>query len=144
MQNGNISPTEFHKVLQDREKHCKLKTDIRNQTKAKVKQIKKEQREEILEQGRKESKKNFSRQIANSSDTQGANAIENMNFHHPTACNFMVYKDYKICLKFVFPICRISFRAQHLTCSLLNHRVAIRHDIFLKSLPCEFSYRIIH
>ena len=56
MQDGEISPTEFHKVLQKIEKYRKLKADIRNQTKAKVKQIEKEQREEILEQGRKEGK----------------------------------------------------------------------------------------
>ena len=49
MQDGDISPTEFHKVLQEREKCRKLKADIRNRTKAKVKQVEKEQREEILE-----------------------------------------------------------------------------------------------
>ena len=75
MQDGDISPTEFHKVLQELEKYCKLKADIRNQTKAKVKQITKEQREEILEQESKEGKEIFSRQIANSSGTQGTNAI---------------------------------------------------------------------
>ena len=56
MQDGDVSPTEFHKVWQEREKYRKLKADIRNQTKAKVKQIEKEQREETLEQGRKEGK----------------------------------------------------------------------------------------
>ena len=59
MQDGDISPTEFHKVLQEREKYHKLKADIRNQAKTKVKQITKEQREEILEQGRKEGEKTF-------------------------------------------------------------------------------------
>ena len=75
VEDGDISPTEIYKVLQEREKYRKLKADKRNQTKAKVKQIKKEQREEILEQGRKEGKKIFLRHIANSSGTQGANAI---------------------------------------------------------------------
>ena len=74
MQHGDISPAEFHKVLQEREKYCKLKADIRNWTKAKVKQIAKEQREEILEQGRKEGKEIFLRQIQNTSGTEGANA----------------------------------------------------------------------
>ena len=50
---------EFHKVLQEVEKYCKLKADIRNQAKAKVKQIMKEQREELLEQGRKKGKEDF-------------------------------------------------------------------------------------
>ena len=75
MQDGDISPTEFHKVLQEREKYRKLKADIRNRTKAKVKQIEKEQRKEILEQGRKEGKEIFLQQIANSLGIQGANAI---------------------------------------------------------------------
>ena len=75
MQDGDISPTEFHKVLQEVEKYRKLKADIRNQAKAKIKQITKEQREELLEQGRKEGKEDFLRKIANSSGTQGANAI---------------------------------------------------------------------
>ena len=75
MQDGHISPTEFYKVLREREKYSKLKVDIRNRTKAKVKQIEKEQREQILEQGRKEGKEIFLCQIANSSGTQGVNAI---------------------------------------------------------------------
>ena len=59
MQDGDISSIEFHKVLQEVEKYRKLKADIRNQAKAKVKQITKEQREELLEQGRKEGKEDF-------------------------------------------------------------------------------------
>ena len=43
-QDGDISPNEFHKSLHKVEKYRKLKVDIRNQTKAKVKQISKEQR----------------------------------------------------------------------------------------------------
>ena len=49
MQDGDISPTEFYKVLQEVEKYRKLKADIRNQAKAKIKQITKEQREELFE-----------------------------------------------------------------------------------------------
>ena len=75
MQDGDISHSEFHKVLQEVEKYRKLKADIRTQTKAKIKQITKEQREEILEQGRKEGKEDFLRKLANSSGTQGVNAI---------------------------------------------------------------------
>ena len=74
MQGGDISPTELHKVLQEVEKYRKLK-DIRNQAKAKVKEIMKEQREEILELGRKEGKEDFLRKIANTSGIQDANAI---------------------------------------------------------------------
>ena len=75
MEDGHISPTEFHKVLQEVEKYRKLKADMRHQANTKVKQITKEQREEILEQGRKEGKEDFLRKIANTSGIQGANAI---------------------------------------------------------------------
>ena len=69
MQNGDISPTKFHKVLQEVEKQRQLKADIRNQSKAKVTEITKEQREELLEQGRK-GKEDFLQKIANSSGIQ--------------------------------------------------------------------------
>ena len=59
MQDGDISPAEFHKVLQEVEKYRKVKADIRNQVKTKVRQITKEQREELLAQGRKEGKEDF-------------------------------------------------------------------------------------
>ena len=75
MQNGDTSPTEFYKVLQEVEKYRKLKADIRNQAKAKIKQITKEQWEELLEQGRKEGKEDFLRKVANTSGIQGANVI---------------------------------------------------------------------
>ena len=75
MQDGDISPTELHEVLQEVEKYRKLKADIRNQAKAKIKQITKEQREELLEQGRKKGKEDFLRKIAISSGIQGVNAI---------------------------------------------------------------------
>ena len=75
MQDRVISPTEFHKVLQEIEKYRKLKADIRNQAKIKVKEITKKQQEELLEQRRKEGKEDFLRRLANTSGTQGANAI---------------------------------------------------------------------
>ena len=65
MQDGAISPTEFHKVLQEVEKYRKLKADIRNQFKAKVREITKEQQEELLEQERKEGKEDFLQKITN-------------------------------------------------------------------------------
>ena len=59
MQSRDMSSIEFHKVLQEVEKYCKIKVDIRNQAKTKVKQITKEQQEELFEQGRKEGKEDF-------------------------------------------------------------------------------------
>ena len=39
MQDGDNSPTEFHKVLQEVERYRKLKADIRDQAKTKAKEI---------------------------------------------------------------------------------------------------------
>ena len=75
MQCGDFSPIEFLQSIAGGRKYRKLKADIRNQAKAKVKEITKEQREEILEQGRKEGKEDFLRKIANTSGIQGVNAI---------------------------------------------------------------------
>ena len=75
MQDGDISSIDLHKVLQEVEKYRKLKADIRNQAKTKVRQITKEQQEGLLEQGRKEGKEDFLREIANTSDIPGVNAI---------------------------------------------------------------------
>ena len=59
IQDGDISSSEFDKVLQEIKKYRKLKSNIRNHAKAKVKEIPKEQREKLLEQGRKEVKEDF-------------------------------------------------------------------------------------
>ena len=75
MQDRDTSPTEFQKVLQEVEKYRKRRAGIRNQAKAKVKQIKKEQREQLLEQGRKEGKEEFLRKITNTLGTEGISAI---------------------------------------------------------------------
>ena len=75
MQDGDISPTEFYKVLQEVKKYRKLKANIRNQAKAKIRQIMKEQREELLEQGRQEGKDDFLQKVANTLGTQSAGAI---------------------------------------------------------------------
>ena len=67
-----------------------------------------------------------------------------MNLPHHMAYDFIVHKDHKISVKFFFPVRGINFRTQRLACPLINHRVTIHHNIFLKSLPCEFPNRIIH
>ena len=74
-QDGDISPIQLYKVLQEVRKYRKLKADIINQAKAKAKQITKEQREELLQQGRKKGKEDFLQKIANTSSIQDVSAI---------------------------------------------------------------------
>ena len=74
IQNENVSPTEFHKILQETENYRKLKADIRTRAKTKQAKLSKEQREEI-EQGRKEGREDFLRKITNTSDIPNANVM---------------------------------------------------------------------
>ena len=75
IQDEKVSPTEFHKILQETENYRKLKADIRTRAKAKQAKPSKEQREEILEQGRKKGREDFLRKIANTSGINTANAM---------------------------------------------------------------------
>ena len=74
MQDKNISPIEYHKVLQDAQRYHNQRADIRNQTKFKLRHMTKEQREVLLKQGRKGGK-NFLREISNASGIRGFNSI---------------------------------------------------------------------
>ena len=75
MQDGHISPTEFHKVLQEVEKQRNLKADIRSQDKSSVREIMQEQRKKLLEQEKKEGKQDFLPKMANASGTLSVSAI---------------------------------------------------------------------
>ena len=61
-----------------------------------------------------------------------------MNLPRLTVYNFMVYKGYKIGLKFIFAICGINFRIQHFACSPINHRITIYHNIFWSPSHASF------
>ena len=64
----------FHKSLHEAEKYEKVKTDIKNQAKMKIRQItQKKQREELLEQRRKEGKEDFL--WKDTLDVQGVNVM---------------------------------------------------------------------
>ena len=65
-----------------------------------------------------------------------------MKLLHPTACDFIVYKDYKNCFK--ISLSNMSNHPQDPTPHRFFYCVTIHHDIFLKSLPCEFPYHIFY
>ena len=75
IQDERVSPTQFHKILQETENYRKLKADIRTPAKTKQAKLSKEQREEILEQGRKEGREDVLRKIANTSGITNANVM---------------------------------------------------------------------
>ena len=53
-----------------------MKTDNRTRAKTKQEELSKEQRQEILKQGRKEGREDFLRKIANTSDIPNANSCK--------------------------------------------------------------------
>ena len=93
MQDVDTLFIEFQKILHKVKKYRKLMTNIRNQTKNKVKQIKREQREELLEQERKkESSKEF---FIKFNEQQGCQYYFKHEHVHLAACDLIIYKDYK-------------------------------------------------
>ena len=68
----HFSPAEF---ARGDGKYSKLKEEIQRRSKAKVKEIKKKQKIELLEKGGNKDKEDFLQKIAITSGSQGANAI---------------------------------------------------------------------
>ena len=75
MQDGDISPTEFHRVLQEVEKYRKLKADIINQAEAMARQITKEQLQKITRARKKRRYERFFTKNRKHFRYQGASAI---------------------------------------------------------------------
>ena len=75
IQAKNISHAEFHEIMQVMEKYRKLKEMICRQNKAKVRQIAKQQSDELLEQERKKGREEFLQKIVGTFRTQVANVI---------------------------------------------------------------------
>ena len=75
MQDGDISPTEFHRVLQEVEKYRKLKADIINQAEAMARQITKEQLQKITRARKKRRYERFFTKNHKHFRYQGASAI---------------------------------------------------------------------
>ena len=70
----NISPAVLHKILQEMERYRELKDQIRRENKAKVKEITKKQKEQLLELGDREGKEDFLRKVRSTPGIQCANA----------------------------------------------------------------------
>jgi len=75
IQDGDISPEEYRRILQEIEHYRLMKQQIRQKAKKVTNTINEEQRQAILDQGRKEGKEAFLQQIANTSATQHATAM---------------------------------------------------------------------
>ena len=73
IQDGDISPDEYQRILKEIEHYRQIKQQIRQKTKRITNAINEEQRQAILDQGRKEGKEDFLRQIANTSSIQPVN-----------------------------------------------------------------------
>ena len=75
IQDGDISPDEYQRILKEIEHYRLLKEQIRTKSKRVTDAITEEQREAILNEGRKQGKQDFLKQIANTSATQPVNVM---------------------------------------------------------------------
>ena len=143
MQDGDICLTRFHRILQGKEKYFKLKADINNQAMAKLKRIRKEQDKKALTRKKRKWVTFFTKNCQHfrypGCQCHEAPPSYSMWFNG-------LLKTIKINLKFISPICRFSIRILIiiLSCSLIDYFVTIHHDIFLNSIPFEFSHGILH
>ena len=72
IQDAHISQQEFERILKEIEHYRDMKEDIRRKTKKRVSTITTEQKLAIFNQGKKQGKEDFLKQIANTSDIQTA------------------------------------------------------------------------
>ena len=63
---GHISPEEFRRIIQEKQRYLLLKQEIRHKTKRVTDTINDEQRQAILDQGRREGKQDFLRELTTS------------------------------------------------------------------------------
>ena len=65
---GHVDSIEFQRIIQEKQRYLLLKQEIRHKTKRVTDTLNDERRRAILDQGRKEGKEDFLRQIANTSN----------------------------------------------------------------------------
>ena len=75
IEDANVSHQEYQLILKEVEHYRSLKEQIRTKSKRVTDAISAEQREAILQEGRKQGKDDFLKQIASTSDTQPVNAM---------------------------------------------------------------------
>ena len=71
---GHIDPTEFQRIIQEKQRYLLLKEQIRQKTKRITDSINEEQRQAILNEGKQLGRNDFLRQIGNTLDTPRVNA----------------------------------------------------------------------
>ena len=104
--------------------------------KEKAKEITKKQKEELLQQSRKKGGEDFLKTFAEGSGIQGAITTLDRNNLHLMACDFKVYKDYKIELKFPFPICKVNNGTNCQRSTTVYHHLVIHYYI----IPSQLLY----
>ena len=64
---GHIDPTEFQRIIQEKQRYLILKQQIRQKTKKITQSINEEQRQTILNQGRKEGQNEIIKKLVSNS-----------------------------------------------------------------------------
>ena len=75
IQDGDISPKEFDKILTEKQRYLEMKKSVRSKTKKLVKEINESQKKELLEQGRREGREEIAKKLVKPFDIQDVSAI---------------------------------------------------------------------
>ena len=75
IQNDDISPEEFEKIMQEKQRYLTMKHTIRSKTKKLVKEISEVQKKELLELGRQQGRQEVADQLVKPSAIQGVSAM---------------------------------------------------------------------
>ena len=73
IQDASISHDEFQQILNAKRHYLTKKQELRSKTKRALKEIRKNERKELLEQGRKEGREEIAKKLVSNSDIQPAN-----------------------------------------------------------------------
>lgn len=128
---------EFDKVLQKIEKYRKLMTDIRSLDKTKIKQITKNSKTDCLNKKEKKAKKIFTKNHIHFRSSGCQIHLKSMKHLRPTAFGFIIYKDFKTDLEFIFLISIINFKTEDFTPVFLSITMS---STTMKTIPDQLYY----
>ena len=74
-QSGDISASEFDKIMSEKQRYLIQKQSIRSKSKKLIGEINEVQRQEIFEQGRKQGREEIAKKLVDSTDTRPAGVV---------------------------------------------------------------------
>ena len=112
-------------------------TDIRSLDKTKIKQITKNSKTDCLNKKEKKAKKIFTKNHIHFRSSGCQIHLKSMKHLRPTAFGFIIYKDFKTDLEFIFLISIINFKTEDFTPVFLSITMS---STTMKTIPDQLYY----